>query len=1052
MRLLPDYPWQSYYNHTDGDLVTKVYEPALERAILYQRITGYFSGAALALAARGLNALIANGGCMQLVVGCTLTPEDVAQVSAGLQLRDILQARLLDALAIDLTSDDMRERLGWLAWMIACGTLDIKVAVGKNLDGTLAINDGLFHEKAGVFKDGAGHRIAFTGSINETEAGWRRNQENFALLCSWKDGSSEEAVRKIEMEFELLWTDSSEFVAVFDVPGAVRAKLLESKPQDPPQYPEHTSQQPAPIPIEHPAPPSPDAAVAVDTVERRRRAWQRIVDAPKDPVTGPMYCVQTCMIDPWPHQLRAYHRMLDQWPFKLLIADEVGLGKTIEAGLILRYLWLSGKARRILLMVPAGLLVQWQTELYEKFNLLVPIYDGARLVYPEYHFRENNLDRNVEVDEWARESFLLVSSHLMRRTERRAQLLNAEPWDLILLDEAHHARRKAAGSAQQKGANRMLSTMKALQDRGASLLLMTATPMQVHPVELYDLLSILGLPPMWDDQRFMEYFTLCAKYPSDQELHTLARMYQETEARYGPISEEEITRVQTATTMSKVQLSAVLAALRHPTSSVPIQRLSAAQRRAALVVLQRHNPVRALMSRHTRELLRTYAKRGLLRAPLAQRQVQDLPISMTAAERAVYDGVEDYLRDTWQAASADKRNAVGFVMTIYRRRMASSFHALRETLERRLNMRTQKTSSIGLLWMEEYDAPDLDRDEPLDADEARTLSEAALGFEQEHRLRDLIKQVRDLGPDSKVRQLTTSIRALFAGGYDSVIIFTEYTDTMDFLRSHLPQEFDAQIACYSGRGGEQRTSAGDWTKCTKDDIKRLLREKQIQILLCTDAAGEGLNLQHAGALINYDLPWNPMRVEQRIGRIDRIGQVHPFIRILNYAYRDTVEADVYFALGERINLFQGIVGKLQPILSRLPKTFESTLFIPKEERDHQRQLILNDLNMQVQQQEEHGFDIDAISDNDLTVPGLPNPEVTSHLMEEILDDQALLPPGVECAPLDAHTYKLSVPGHTHTARVTTSTQLFEEQSESHQLLLHDGPLFRFLAARVGPLP
>src|SRR5207237_1853544 len=95
-----------------------------------------------------------------------------------------------------------------------------------------------------------------------------------------------------------------------------------------------------------------------------------------------------------------------------------------------------------------------------------------------------------------------------------------------------------------------------------------------------------------------------------------------------------------------------------------------------------------------------------------------------------------------------------------------------------------------------------------------------------------------------------------------------------------------------------------------------------RILLSSEVGSEGLDLQFCRSLVNYDLPWNPMKIEQRIGRIDRIGQKHPIIRIINLAYKDTVEADVYFALGERINLFQGLVGRLQPILSRLPKQFE----------------------------------------------------------------------------------------------------------------------------------
>src|SRR5258708_10608614 len=140
---------------------------------------------------------------------------------------------------------------------------------------------------------------------------------------------------------------------------------------------------------------------------------------------------------------------------------------------------------------------------------------------------------------------------------------------------------------------------------------------------------------------------------------------------------------------------------------------------------------------------------------------------------------------------------------------------------------------------------------------------------------------------------------------------------------------------------------GHWAPCSKEEIKRRVRDKQVRLLVCTDAAGEGLNLQFAGVLVNYDLPWNPMKVEQRIGRIDRLGQSRPVIRILSFAYKDTVEQDVFFTVGSRINLFQGIVGRLQPILSRLPRRFEELALLDRDSRDGERARFLAEIEEQV---------------------------------------------------------------------------------------------------------
>jgi superfamily II DNA/RNA helicase len=167
-------------------------------------------------------------------------------------------------------------------------------------------------------------------------------------------------------------------------------------------------------------------------------------------------------------------------------------------------------------------------------------------------------------------------------------------------------------------------------------------------------------------------------------------------------------------------------------------------------------------------------------------------------------------------------------------------------------------------------------------------------------------------------------------------------------------------------------------------VKLALKHRRIRLLIATDAAGEGLNLQFCGALVNFDLPWNPMKVEQRIGRIDRIGQAHSEIAIVNLAYKDTVEADVYMALGTRINLFEGVVGKLQPILSRLPRQIEEAALARPEVREAVRARFLSDLESEVKDAEGAAFDIDEVSVEDLKLPDFPPPSITPADIEVLL--------------------------------------------------------------------
>jgi len=157
--------------------------------------------------------------------------------------------------------------------------------------------------------------------------------------------------------------------------------------------------------------------------------------------------------------------------------------------------------------------------------------------------------------------------------------------------------------------------------------------------------------------------------------------------------------------------------------------------------------------------------------------------------------------------------------------------------------------------------------------------------------------------DPKIQQLYNDLDELDRAGHNRVIVFTQYADTMDFIRDSLADLLGATIATYSGRGGELYDPDSEtWKHVGKERVKREFSrdDGQVDILVCTDSASEGLNLQECGALINYDLPWNPMRVEQRIGRIDRIGQRFDEIRILNYSYEDTVETDIYDRLDDRI--------------------------------------------------------------------------------------------------------------------------------------------------------
>jgi len=316
-----------------------------------------------------------------------------------------------------------------------------------------------------------------------------------------------------------------------------------------------------------------------------------------------------------------------------------------------------------------------------------------------------------------------------------------------------------------------------------------------------------------------------------------------------------------------------------------------------------------------------------------------------------------------------------------------------------------------------------------------------VAINERERINNLLRRIAQLGTDSKARRLKVELEACLADGFDSMIVFTQYTDTMDYLRDYLADQMAGMpVACYSGAGGAWHDASGQWVPCSKEEIKRRLRDRQVRLLVCTDAAGEGLNLQFAGVLVNYDLPWNPMKVEQRIGRIDRLGQQRPVVRVLSFAYKDTVEQDVFFTVGSRINLFQGIVGRLQPILSRLPRRFEELALLDREAREMARQRFLADLEQQVRDADEHGFDIDATVEGSLDLPSLPEPALTLRDLDRVIKIGRARPPEVDFRSLDPGSYGIGLPGGPP-IRVTTDPGVFEFSSDNLQLFSPGGDAF-----------
>jgi superfamily II DNA or RNA helicase len=1035
MSLLCDREWKLKYTPDDGDLVALLYVPALECATRYDRLTGYFRARALALAARGIEGLVRNSGRMRLLVGCTLGQPEVDAIAKGAECRDQVKAHLL---ANPLRPGNQREvqALELLAWMVANQVLEVQVAVPCDELRRPIPAQGIFHEKAGIIEDKTGDRLAFNGSLNETEAGWTQNWESLNIFRSWLGDDPRVAAE--EANFAKLWSGESKHVITMPVPDAMRDDLLRFLPEN--DLPARLKKQEADPPIELSPEPPPPPAAPEPVLDLRRLVWAFIKQAPKMPNGGERVGEATSNVEPWPHQIRAFQRLYGNWPPRLLLADEVGLGKTIQAGMLIRQAWLAEKARRVLILTPASICRQWQMELREKFNLNWPVYDGDQLLWLKSPEPGIPLEQPIARADWHKQPFVIASSHLMRRRDRATELAEqAEPWDIIVIDEAHHARRKSPGLAGERRTNRLLDLLHRIKDRTKALLMLTATPMQVHPVEVWDLLSLLGLPPEWTEAAFLKFCeAVDHPSPSHEDMEFLAAMFRATEHRYGEANEQDVRRAGATTGL---QAKKILSALRD-TAAIPRRQMDAKARGVALRLMRSQSPIGRLISRHTRELLRRYHKAGKLLTPIADREVDDRFVPLSSDEARIYEAVENYISTTYNQASAKEKNAVGFVMTIYRRRLASSFHALLHTLEDRLAAMKSGQRPTSQQTADDVETEPTDAEgEVLAPDEVAALEWQALAQEEKDDIAGLLEDIRKLPPDTKSGCLREELEKLRAAGYAQTMVFTQYTDTMDFLREELTAKTTLRVMCFSARGGEVREKDGHWRTISRDEAKSRFREGKADVLLCSDAAAEGLNFQFCGSLINYDMPWNPMRVEQRIGRIDRLGQKHTKIRIVNLYYEGTVEADVYAALRLRFNLFESVVGRSQPILSRLPAVIAGHVLDHRSRDADARAALTGDLERQAEAAKQEGFDLDAMLDADLLEPPRPAPKLTLADLDLVLQSPEALPPGITVKKFQNGEYAYQAPGMAKPVRITTRPDYFDDHTESLELWSPGSPAF-----------
>ncbi|HEY3319882.1 MAG TPA: helicase-related protein [Planctomycetota bacterium] len=582
----------------------------------------------------------------------------------------------------------------------------------------------------------------------------------------------------------------------------------------------------------------------------------------------PVLAVHTSIVDPLPHQITAvYESMLPRQPLRFLLADDPGAGKTIMAGLFIKELVARGDLQRCLIVCPGSLAEQWQDELYRRFHLPFEILTTDKL-------------EAARTGNWFLETNLVIARlDKLSRNEDVQQKLQAPDcrWDLVVCDEAHKMSATIFGGETKYTKRYLLGRL--LSSLTRHFLLMTATPHNGKEEDFQLFMALL------DGDRFEGKFR----------------------------------------------------------DGVHVADVS--------------------------DMMRRMVKESLLKfdgTPLfPERIAYTVPYKLSQAEAHLYKEVTDYVREEFNRAEAlenDKRaGTVGFALTILQRRLASSPEAIYQSLRRRrerLESRLRELEVLqrggqvapvqapGIPTLDVEDVDDLEdapdneveaaEGEVLDqATAARSIAELKMEIGTLKELESLALAVRRSGTDTKWRELASLLSEIFtpasvtqrvaepdvpygAGPIprptpsprQKLVIFTEHRDTLNYLDTRITALLgrkQAVVIIHGGIGREDRMKAQESFK----------HDPEVQVLLATDAAGEGINLQRAHLMVNYDLPWNPNRLEQRFGRIHRIGQTE-VCHLWNLVAEETREGDVYRRLLDKLEQArQALGGQVFDVLGKL---------------------------------------------------------------------------------------------------------------------------------------
>ncbi len=839
----------SRFSSRHGRLSQVYLADRLRTAKTYDRIAGYFRSSIFELVGEEIEGI----EVVRIVANADL---DVLDVQAAHKVRDakLFRKFVEDDPVIDAALHG--GRYAKLYELLTSGRVQIKV-VPRSIAPFL-------HGKAGVIR-GEGGALAFMGSINETRAAWAHNYE-----LVWQD-TSEDGISWVQAEFDALW---SRGVPLPDVVIEEVGRLAKRR------------------------------EVSVEALAPDQVAPAALVESPIYRDGESLQPWQRAFVSIFLDHREVYGRT------RLLLADEVGVGKTLSLAASALVSVILGDGP-VLILVPSTLTEQWQIELKDRLAMPTARWNSTRKCWID---PDGRLIKGQGAADVGRCPYAIgivstglivqgMNEHGRPKEGTEAEHLLQRRYGMVILDEAHKARGAQAMGEDARTPNNLLKFVEQMARRCEHLLLSTATPIQTSINDLWDLLRALN-----QSSEFVlgNAFSPWAKTESAMPVLTGERRFQSLREGWDflvnpmpPARDDDVIadlRVEFDMRADDWVLTRLAADILNPVLEMKADN-AIVMEEDGLAYFQRgsHNPLlRHVVLRKRRDLedmnliprlpVDTHPNRDVA---LPAYIFEGLSVATSDAFDSAYKAAEAFT-----AAYRKRSKAAGFMKTLLLQRICSSHAAGIATAE-------------ALLGKRELDE---------EAQEELGLT-AFSGLDAERRhLQDLVDALTGAS-DPKLRAVRYFLDEHPAGSRTwremGAIVFSQYYDTAAWIAESLSDSYPQQaIALYAGAGRSRIILGGVSTTVLRPRIKQLVADREIALVVATDAACEGLNLQTLGTLINVDLPWNPSRLEQRIGRIKRFGQTRDRVDMANLTYAGTVDEKVYRVLSDRLRVSADVFGSM----------------------------------------------------------------------------------------------------------------------------------------------